>query len=126
MQRPKRRAFSRDTLRRTASLVFALTTILPLLMFGYTLHRVNGMRDVQDQIVFGLALAVALLGFYILRVMVSRVSDVLRAASEASRQGRVAPLVAEKDLQVPVVGPMKEFHGIASPSTVSGSAGRPR
>lgn len=101
-----------QTLRYAASLAFALTGILPLLMFAYTLLRLNGLRDTEDQITLSLALMAALAGFYILRQMVARMSDLLQAVGRATEQG-IAPAPVEKDLQVPGIGKIQEFHQIA-------------
>lgn len=102
-----------STLRQAASLVFALTAVFPLLMFAYTLHRLNGLRELQDQITLGLALVAALLGFHILRRMVTHMSDLLRAVGKATEQGEVPALPADADLQVPGIGTIQEFHEIA-------------
>ena len=101
-----------QTLQHAASLVFTLTAILPLLMFAYTLLRLNGLREPEDQITLGLALMAALGGFCILRQTVARMSDLLRAVGRVTEQG-VAPAPVEKDLQVPGIGKIQEFHKIA-------------
>lgn len=101
-----------QTLRQAASLVFALTAILPLLMFAYALLRLNGLRQLESQITLGLALMAALVGFGILRVMVSRMSDLLRAVGQAEQGGVPAPARA-RDLRVPGLGMIQEFHEIA-------------
>lgn len=108
MPRPKGR-----TLRQAVSVVFALTAVLPMLMFTYTLYRLNGIREFQDQITLGLALVAALLGFHILRVMVARMSDLLRAVDKATKEGELPALAAGEDLRVPGVGKIQEFHEIA-------------
>ena len=101
-----------QTLQQAASLVFTLTAILPLLTFAYTLIRLNGLREPQDQITLGLVLMGALTGFYVLRRMVTRMSDLLQAVGRVTEQGDT-PAPAEKDLQVPGIGKIQEFHRIA-------------
>jgi len=102
-----------QTLQYAASVVFALTAVLPLLMFTYTLVRLNGLRDLQDQIILGLALMAAFTGFRILRVMVTRMSRLLYAVGQATEQGDVPASAAARDLKVPGIGPIQEFHKIA-------------
>jgi len=78
-----------EAVSRAASLSFGLTAVLPLLMFAYTLVRLNGLQEVVDQITLGFALLIALLGFYILRVMVTRVCNLLQFVGRATEQGEV-------------------------------------
>jgi len=78
-----------EAVSRAASLSFGLTAVLPLLMFAYTLVRLNGLTEVMDQITLGFALLIALLGFYILRVMVTRVCNLLQFVGRATEQGEV-------------------------------------
>jgi hypothetical protein len=107
---PKNKA---QTLRYAASVVFALVAVLPLLLFAYTLVRVDGLRDLQNQIALGLALMAALTGFGILRLMVARMSRLLHAVGQATEQGGVPASAAAKDLEVPGIGPIQEFHKVA-------------
>jgi len=107
---PKSKA---QTLQYAASVVFALVAILPLLMFTYTLVRVNGLRDLQNQIALGLALMAALTGFGILRLMVKRMSSLLHAVGQATEQGDAPASAAAKDLEVPGIGQIREFREIA-------------
>jgi hypothetical protein len=108
----KREKGKRQTLRYAASVVFALVAVIPLLMFTYTLVRLNALQDLQSQIALGLTLMAALTGFGILRLMVKRVSNLLDAVSQTAEQG-TAPAVAPKDLKVPGIGPIQEFDQIA-------------
>lgn len=78
-----------EAVSRASSLSFGLTAVLPLLMFAYTLVRLNGLQEVVDQITLGFALLIALLGFYILRVMVTRVCNLLQFVGRATEQGEV-------------------------------------
>jgi len=101
-----------QTLQSAASVVFALVAVLPLLMFTYTLVRLNGLRDLHNQITLGLALVAALIGFGILRVMVKRMSSLVHAVGRATEQGEV-PASAAAKLKVPGIGPIQEFREIA-------------
>lgn len=101
------------TLQYAASVVFAVVAVLPLLMFTYTLVRLNGLRDFHNQIALGLALVAALAGFGILRRMVKRMSSLLHAVGQAAEQGDRPASVAAKDLEVPGIGQIREFRETA-------------
>lgn len=66
------------TLRRASSVVFALISVLPLLLFAYTLYALDKINDNVAQIGLGSALVLSMIGFYIYSVMMSRLSDILR------------------------------------------------
>ena len=53
------------TLRRASFMVFALISVLPLLLFAYTLHTLNVLDQYLAQIGLGSAIALAVVGFYI-------------------------------------------------------------
>ena len=106
----------RQTLQYAASVVFALVAVIPLLMFTYTLVRLNALHDLQNQIALGLTLMAALTGFGILRLMVTRMSNLLYllyTASQAAEQKAPSAPAATKDLRVPGIGPIQEFDQIA-------------
>ena len=106
----------RQTLQYAASVVFALVAVIPLLMFTYTLVRLNALQDFQNQIALGLTLMAALTGFGILRLMVKRMSNLLYllyAFSQTAEQGAAPAAAAAKDLKVPGIGPIQEFDQIA-------------
>jgi len=73
-------------LRQAASIIFALIAIVPLLIFAWTLHAIGAISGIQAQVGLGLALTAALLGFWLFRVMLGRVIDVLRALAAAVEQ----------------------------------------
>src|SRR6266851_489173 len=66
------------TLRRASSVVFALISVLPLLLFAYTLYALDVLHHVTAQIGLGSALVLSMIGFYIYSVMMSRLSEILR------------------------------------------------
>jgi HAMP domain-containing protein len=79
------------TLQQAASTIFVLTAILPLLVFMWTLYRLNVLGTPAAQIGLGLSLALALLGFFILRSTMARLSEFTRAltkVAEARAQAR--------------------------------------
>jgi hypothetical protein len=102
-----------QTLRYAASVVFALVSVIPLLMLTYTLVRLDALHDLQSQIALSLTLLAALTGFGVLRHMVARTSDLFSAVSQAAEQGAAPPAVAAKDLEVPGIGPIQEFDQLA-------------
>jgi hypothetical protein len=103
----------RQTLQYAASVVFALVAVIPLLMFTYTLVRLNALQDLQNQIALGLTLMAALTGFGILRLMVTRMSNLLDAVSQTAEQGVPPAAAAAKDLKVPGIGSIQEFDQVA-------------
>ena len=66
------------TLRRASSVVFALISVLPLLLFAYTLYALDVLHHLTAQIGLGSALVLSMIGFYIYSVMMSRLSESLR------------------------------------------------
>ena len=81
-------------LQQAASMIFALVAIVPLLIFAYTLHTLGAIRSTQAQISLGLALSVALLGFWMFRSMLGRMAEVVQllgAAVEQANRGRRPP-----------------------------------
>jgi hypothetical protein len=106
------------TLRRASSVVFALISVLPLLLFAYTLYALDKLHENVAQIGLGSALVLSMIGFYIYSVMISRLSDILRDLEA----GESAPPPAEAT-QGPVVtmavepgpsGPMAEGRAIGA------------
>ena len=73
-------------LQQAASMIFALVAVVPLLIFAYTLHALGAMRNSQAQISLALALAIALLGFWIFRSMLGRMAQVVQALAAAIEQ----------------------------------------
>ncbi|MGH7344881.1 MAG: hypothetical protein ACREK4_08205, partial [Candidatus Rokuibacteriota bacterium] len=67
-----------NSLQQAASAVFAVTTVVPLLIFVWTLHRLGSLSVLQSQVGLGLALGIALLGYYIFRRLMGQMSDLIR------------------------------------------------
>lgn len=74
--KPKARS---NTLRQAASAVFALTAIVPLLLFLWTAHYLGALSELQTQVALGFALIIALLGFCIFRGLMDQLSDLILA-----------------------------------------------
>lgn len=66
------------TLRNAASIVFALTAVIPLLLFTYTLHLLGQLGQFQAQMGLGVALGCALVGLFIFSNLMARLSELLR------------------------------------------------
>jgi hypothetical protein len=66
------------TLKRASSVVFALISVLPLLLFAYTLYALDALHHHIAQLGLGSALVLSMIGFYIYSVMISRLSEILR------------------------------------------------
>ncbi|HEU4370913.1 MAG TPA: hypothetical protein VFV05_22045 [Methylomirabilota bacterium] len=73
-------------LQQAASVIFALVAIVPLLIFAWTLHTLGVIGRTQAQVSLGLALAVALLGFWLFRSMLGRMAEVVQALAAAVEQ----------------------------------------
>jgi two-component system NtrC family sensor kinase len=89
-------------LREAASTIFALTAILPLLVFVYFMWRFGLLESTEAQIGIFLALAIALLGYVLFRRLTQRVADLGRALGQALA---VPAKPAEKAAAVPVAAP---------------------
>ena len=70
-------------LREAASTIFALTAILPLLVFVYFMWRFELLASPEAQIGIFSALAIALLGYVLFRRLTQRVADLGRALGQA-------------------------------------------
>ena len=79
-------------LREAASTIFALTAILPLLVFVYFMWRFGLLESTEAQVGIFFALAIALLGYALFRRLTQRVADLGRALGQALNQ----PAPAEK------------------------------
>ena len=73
-------------LQQAASVIFALVAIVPLLIFAWTLLALGAIRSTQAQLSLALALAVALLGFWMFRSLLGRMAEVVQALAAALEQ----------------------------------------
>jgi len=115
--RPQTRS---NTLRQAASAVFALTAILPLLLFVWTVHSLGALSRLQAQVGLGLALAVALLGFWVFRRLMGQMSDLIlalrRAAESASRTTARASAEAPRATVGPAPGAWAHAAALPAPA----------
>jgi|SRR5207247_9927200 len=121
------------TLRRASSVVFALISVLPLLLFAYTLYALNVLQQATAQIGLGSALALAMIGFYIYSVMIARLSDILReievngtSASHAAPPHAPVAMVIEPEPSLSPApghgGPAVSASGAAPPRPSAGKS----
>jgi len=119
-----------NSLQQAASAVFAVTTVVPLLIFVWTLHRLGSLSRLQSQVGLGLALGIALLGYYIFRRLMGQMSELIRGLGRAvgtrsAGDGRLSASVAQ-DRAPGLVAEYKPPVLAAQPHTApSASAPRP-
>jgi hypothetical protein len=75
------------SLQQAASAVFCVTTVVPLLIFVWTLHRIGALTRIESQVGLGLALGIALLGYYIFRRLMGRMSQLIQGLGRVVQQG---------------------------------------
>jgi signal transduction histidine kinase len=92
-------------LREAASTIFALTAILPLLVFVYFMWRFGLLESTEAQIGIFFALAIALLGYALFRRLTQRVADLGRALGQAV--AAPATTLAERKAAPPAATPAK-------------------
>ncbi|MBM3819426.1 MAG: response regulator [Acidimicrobiia bacterium] len=100
------------SLRRAAATIFALSAILPLLVFFYFLRGSELVAETEVQIGLFVALVTALLGFLVFQGMMGRISKLARTVVDARPADLVAPPQAESPA-VPGLGPVAEIGHIA-------------
>ena len=116
---PKARKPRTYTLRRASSVVFALISVLPLLLFAYTLYALDVLNHHVAQRGLGSALVLSMIGFYMYSVMMSRLGEILRdieaeesaSPSADSAQGPVVTMAVEPGPS----GPMAAGHAAGAP-----------
>ena len=123
------------TLRRASSVVLALISVLPLLLFVYTISALEALHLRVAQIGLGSALVLSMIGFYIYSIMMSRLADILLeieagVAARAPQSPEVAMAGAPRP-SAPPVGHHAENGWRPSGGAISGQshpvsvAGRP-
>jgi hypothetical protein len=93
------------TLRNAASIVFALTAVIPLLLFTYTLYLLGQLGQSQAQLGLGVALGCALVGLFIFSNLMGRLAELLRFLEERAAAGAPADSTAEPGQPRPAVTP---------------------
>ena len=109
-------------LQQAASVIFALVAVVPLLIFAWTLHALGVIRSTQAQISLALALAVALLGFWMFRSLLGRMAEVvqvLTAAIEQATRVRRGPVAVASTEPSPIPSPAEApagLHAVPTPA----------
>ena len=109
------------TLRRVASIALSLASIIPLLLFVYTVLDLGMIHRTIAQVTLALALGSTAVGTYIFWVMLARLSNMLRAATAAaeaapSPDGEAEPGEPEQThFEIPGMGQVGEVHAFLTP-----------
>jgi signal transduction histidine kinase len=101
----------RVKLRQAASTIFALTAVLPLLLFVYLSRRSESLGTTEMQVGILLAVVVAVLGFLLFQQLMKRVADLGRALGQVSTPAAATGLV--EPTIVPGLGQVNEIGEIA-------------
>ena len=105
-------------LRQAAAIIFALVAIVPLLVFAWTLHALDVVKRTEAQVGLSLSLAVALLGFWMFRMMLARMSEVVQALVAAVEQANRARRPSQQPEHHPAPAPAT---AAAAPAPVAAS-----
>ena len=105
------------SLQQAASTIFVVTAVMPLLVFMWTLHTVGALHRQAAQVGLALSLVFALLGFFVLRATMRRLTEFTRAltnvtepSAQALQQAPRVEQIAERATDTaPAVGPISEF-----------------
>jgi two-component system NtrC family sensor kinase len=102
-------------LRRAADAIFALISLLPLLLFVFFMWQFDRLHETTAQVGVLLAVIIALLGFVVFRQMVDRISDRIFDLNRVV-QGHVdsVPARTEQANIVPGLGAIAEIGDIAN------------
>jgi hypothetical protein len=82
------------SLQQAASMMFALVGIVPLLVFAYTLWEIGAIHRSLAQASLGLTLALMLLGFWLFRSLLARMSEIVSGLTRVVEQAERASAVA--------------------------------
>jgi signal transduction histidine kinase len=100
-------------LQQAAATIFALSAVLPLLLFLYVVWRFDLIEKTEASLGLLLALAISLLGFSVFKQLVNRVSALVRSVAPArSAEELAAPIFAEASA-VSAVGQIAEIGQLA-------------
>jgi hypothetical protein len=111
------------TLRNAAAVVFALTSVLPMLLFTYSLYALNKLHEGQAQLGLGVALLFALIGGFIFMNLMGRLSELLRFIEEQAAEEETPP-TAPNLPTVPATGATSAMTAPAG-APLGASAGAP-
>jgi signal transduction histidine kinase len=95
-------------LRRAADTIFALISLLPLLLFVFFTWNFGRLDETMAQVGILLALIIALLGFVLFRQMVDRISERIRDLNRVVEGGALGTVpLPEQSSVVPGLGPIE-------------------
>jgi hypothetical protein len=117
--RPKTRS---KTLQQAASLVFAVTAILPLLLFVWTVYHLGALSRLSAQVGLGVALATSLMGYYVFRGLIGQMSDLIAVIGKALGHSPAGPRASAEPLE----GTAQESAGARAPASASAGPSRLR
>lgn len=106
---PKPRPY---TLQRAAVVVFALVSILPLLLYVDTLHTLGLLGRPKVLVNLGLGVGAIVIGFYLFWTMTGRMAEILRAAQEHQDTAAPGRAPVEADFHMPVFCAIREVEPI--------------
>lgn len=122
-----RTAKRQQGLQQAASVIFALVAIVPLLIFAWTLHVLDVLDRTQSQIGLSLALSIALLGGWIFRSLLMRMSDVVQSlmsvVEQTTRRRAPSPPTGSPGAASPVAVTPAAVPGAAAPIDDGTSSG---
>lgn len=95
-ERPKTRS---KTLRQAASLVFAVTAVLPLLLFLWTVYYLGALSRLSAQVGLGVALVTSLMGYYVFRGLIGQMSDLIAVIGKALERSPAGPRASAEPLE---------------------------
>ena len=96
------------SLRQAAAIVFALSAVLPLLVFLFLLDRFDLLRETEVQAGLFLALLIAVLGFAVFRQMVCRISALAQAVGAPPQAEPTTPADGNGMSVLPGLGAVAE------------------
>jgi hypothetical protein len=74
------------SLQQAASVIFAIVAVVPLLILAGTLNVLGAIRSPQAQFALALALGISLLGFWMFRSLLGRMTEVVQTLTVAVEQ----------------------------------------
>ena len=98
-----------STLAQSTAVIFALMAVLPLLTFAYVLERLEAIQAFEYEAALAFALFVSLLGFWVFRTMMFRISRLLRAIAAPAAEREAVCLAPPEEHRVPGIGPIREL-----------------
>ncbi len=103
------------SLRRAADTIFALMSLLPLLLFVFFMWHFGRLSETMAQIGILLALVIALCGFVVFRQMIDRISDRIVALNRVAQSPAPDGVAVAADASevVPGLGRITEIGDIA-------------